>query len=486
VLVSAGHDGTVRLWDAATARELPQSGGQATWVALSPDGTKVAASTGEALVRFWDPATGRELLPPLALDGPVRTMAFSADGRSLLLSDSADELQVWDVAAGKRAKTIGARGKTPTTRLAVGPGGRVAATANEGAIHLWDLEAGRRAPEPAPLLAGVRATPPVRSVAFSPDEGRLAVGCGDGRVHLLDFATGRATLPSAAAGRETGAVAVAWSRDGRAFAALGGTDRLMRVWEAAGRRERVAPLAVPAGSAVAFSPDGRILASGGYTGALFTPDGRFLLSASTDTLLPTLKNADVRLQGEQTALVWDVAALAKDLPVVPKPAAGEVEGLWEALKGADAVKAHEAVWRLAAAPDLALPLLTERLPKVTPDAPDARVGRLLADLDGDEFDVREKATQELIRLGPAALPAVRRVLAATKSREVRRRAEEVLGRAGDDGGVNQDEVLLARGVEVLQHINAPEARQLLESWAKGDSVLAREARLALQTAAKTP
>jgi HEAT repeat protein len=151
------------------------------------------------------------------------------------------------------------------------------------------------------------------------------------------------------------------------------------------------------------------------------------------------------------------------------------------------VKAHDAVWRLTAVPELAVPLLGERLPKVSPDATDPQVTRLLGELDDDDYGVRERATQELIRLGPAALHAVRRELAATKSREVRRRAEEVIAKAGDTGA-NPNEVLLARGVEVLQRTNTPESRELLQTWAKGpaDSPLTREARTATRTAAVRP
>jgi hypothetical protein len=180
-------------------------------------------------------------------------------------------------------------------------------------------------------------------------------------------------------------------------------------------------------------------------------------------------------------VVWDVAALVKGLPAVAKAGAADAGRLWDTLAGADAVKAGDAVWRLAAAPDHAVLLLKDRLPKAAPEKPNPGVGKLLAELDDDDYAVREKATQELIRLGPSTVSPVSRALATTTSREVRRRAEEVLAKLGVDPGTDPEKVRLARGVEILQRIGTAEARGLLESWADGPpaSPLGREARTAL-------
>jgi hypothetical protein len=305
-------------------------------------------------------------------------------------------------------------------------------------------------------------------------------------------------------------LALAWSPDGRTVATVSPSEQELRLWEVAGGQSRRPELRLRfLPRSVAFSPDGRLVAVGGvgfrlfdvWTGKelatraahagpplflAFTPDGRFLISAGADLSVPNPKGPDSVTRGDTTALVWDVAALVKDLPAVPRPAAADIEGLWEALKGDDPAKAHDAVWRLAAAPELALPLVRERLPKVAPEGFDRRVKKLLVELDDDDFGVREQATQELIRLGSAALPAVKQELAATKSREVRRRAEEVVAKVGAGPAARPEEVLLARGFEVLQRLGTAEARALLEEWAKGpaDAPLAREAKLALAMTAK--
>ena len=150
------------------------------------------------------------------------------------------------------------------------------------------------------------------------------------------------------------------------------------------------------------------------------------------------------------------------------------------------MKAAAAIWKLSSTPVLALPLLKERLPKVTAKEDDGRLEKLIVDLDDDSFAVREKATQELIRLGPAAARKARQAIATTKSREVRRRAEEVVAKIGAGSFFKPEETLVARGVEILQRIDSTASRELLESWADGPatSILTREARSTLGRSVK--
>jgi WD40 repeat protein len=534
ILASAGHDASVKLWEVATGLELPQSGGTVTQVALSADGKLLAASTGgtpplplvpvakavptptgSAGVRFWDPATGKEALPPLVTERPVGALAFAADGRTLITTDSVDELHFWDLETGKPLRVVGARTGTPVTRLAVGPAGRLVATAAGSTIgstvRLWDPTAvGVAAAEPTtkfgPAATGIGKLTPLRAVAFSPGDTRVAVAGGDGRLHVWDIAAGRELFATPAAGLGPVANAVAWSPDGRSVATAG-ADVSLQVWEVASGHRRRPLFALPSVPwSVAFSPDGRILAAGGVTGFVqlydvragrelairpahagpvtflaFTPDGRSLVSAGADLPIPNPKSPNAVVHGDTTALVWDVHALVKDMPAIPRPTAADLDGLWAALKGDDAVKAHDAVWRLAAAPDLALLLLRERLPKVIPEGSGQRVLKLLADLDDDDFDVREKATAELIRMGQPAMGAVRSELATTRSREVRRRAEEIIAKLAAASPAGAEEILLARGFEVLQRLGTAEARALLEEWAKGPaaSPLTHEAKATL-------
>lgn len=505
VLASAGHDGTVRLWDVATGAELPQSGGIATHVALSPDGKRLATCSGDRIVRFWEPSTGKEILPALRTDRSVGALAFTPDG-GLITSDSVEGLWVWDLETAK-GRQIGAHGSTPVSRIAVGPGGRYVATSGSGgSFRLWETATDQPAPAAAAIAAALERHPPTGALAYSWNDARLALGCADGHVRVWDLARARELYAT-----PTTSTALVWAPDGRSFASVGANDQVLRVWEGVSGKQRSAHVLSSVSWSVAFSPDGRLLAAGGpgsfrlcdaRTGkelavratdqgligfVAFTPDGRFLVTAGTDVRRPIQKGADVVVVGTGTALVWDVGALVKDRPTVPKPGPGEIEALWRALSGADSATAGDAVWRLAAAPDLTLPLLKERLPKVAPGDAGERIAKFLVDLDDDDLEVREKATRELIRLGPAAIGAVRDTLATTKSREVKRRAEEIISRS-DTSAVTLEELLLSRGVEIVQRIDTAESRRLLETWADGPTgaLLTQEAKGALGPKAKSP
>ena len=106
----------------------------------------------------------------------------------------------------------------------------------------------------------------------------------------------------------------------------------------------------------------------------------------------------------------------KKLPPLAAPLAKEkLDAAWAALGGSDGGKAYEAIRELAGDPAKAVPFLAERVKPVTP--PDsARVAKLIADLDADEFTVREAAQKELEKLGELALAPVREALRVARRR----------------------------------------------------------------------
>jgi hypothetical protein len=143
------------------------------------------------------------------------------------------------------------------------------------------------------------------------------------------------------------------------------------------------------------------------------------------------------------------------------------------------VRAYRAIQRLGESSPETIPFLRKSF--ASPPKPDEqRLARLIADLDKDNFDVRDKATRELQRMGPAAEPALRRALDLSSSPEARKRLDKLLRRLSPDGDLPPSRVLIAlRVLEVLEIAGTPEARQWIEELAKGDaeSQLAREAKL---------
>jgi hypothetical protein len=145
---------------------------------------------------------------------------------------------------------------------------------------------------------------------------------------------------------------------------------------------------------------------------------------------------------------------------VPRPLAGaDRDRLWDDLVGPDRPRAAAALRAfLASAPDQ-VGYVRDRLPRPTGETL-ARARRLIADLDDDRFAVRQKATDDLIRIGTPALGAVRQATASA-SPEVRRRAESILDRVDGSRGA-------ARVARVLERAAGADARGLLERLAAGE------------------
>jgi len=178
----------------------------------------------------------------------------------------------------------------------------------------------------------------------------------------------------------------------------------------------------------------------------FAPDGKTLASGSWDT----------------TISVWDVygGGRARELAV------GDPD-YWADLIDGDAARAHRAIGALAAAPRQAVPLLARQAAMVEPPPEPQRLARLVADLDSQQFAVRQAATVELERLGDSAEPSLRKALDGRPPLEVRRRLEELLAKmTGVKAALTPGQLRWQRAIRVLELIGSPEAKEVLETLAQ--------------------
>jgi WD40 repeat protein/serine/threonine protein kinase len=227
--------------------------GQLLCMAISADGSRIAAGGDDNIVRLWDAAGSGE---PLALKGHtgwVNSVAFSRDGKRLASGDMDGIVRVWDAASGQERLTLPAY-PAPIRCVAFSPDGRQIASSAD-LIHVADTADGHE------LFRLSGHTDMIMSIAFSPDGQFLASGSWDHTVRLWDVATRKLVRTFTGPAQVD---CVTFSSDGRRIA-TGGQDKMVRIWDAAsGQAIRTLKGHSDDVMRLAFSPDGRRLVSAGY------------------------------------------------------------------------------------------------------------------------------------------------------------------------------------------------------------------------------
>jgi WD40 repeat protein len=159
------------------------------------------------------------------------------------------------------------RARSPALRVQFSPGGGLATAHVDQTVALWDARTGER-------LLTLQPTAPYRSLAFSPGGKRLATGDSDGWVRVWDTRTGKAVL-SLKAHDDCGS-AVAFSPAGKYLASAGAARDAdhkavgeVKVWHArTGKLAMKRRVLGRAALSVAYSPDGKRLAAAGEGAAV--------------------------------------------------------------------------------------------------------------------------------------------------------------------------------------------------------------------------
>ena len=276
-LVSAGDDGSVKIWileaelSAAPIQKvqaLRAHQGGVISLAVSADGRQLASADANGLIALWDVATDRPLRGQLfSSPDAVTALTYSVDGKLLAFVNEDAKVKLWRIADGRvQPRELRGPQEKPLNSVAINAdASRVAAAGRDGTVVQWSTSDGEVIG--AALAADDEA---VHALAFNPRaRQQLASAGASGKVILWDAEAGtrQQVLEHPASVR-----ALAFSPDGSLLAA-GADDQTITLWrvDAAGHAERAGPPLRGHTSYVtslAFSADGRLLVSGGLDRSL--------------------------------------------------------------------------------------------------------------------------------------------------------------------------------------------------------------------------
>jgi WD40 repeat protein len=497
-------------------RSLPGHKDRVTSAAYSPDGRWIATAGWDGTARIWDAQTGKEVR---RLDVPaprdynpahLSRILFSPDNEFIVVAQQAAPneagVMVWKRRTGEKVHEF----PGGTGSVAISPDGKLIACGGfglTGGIRIYELATGKMVRE----MHGPQTH--IFSLTFSPD-GKMLVSTGplprpdrgDGIerlghmpavIRVWDVTTGK-VRPSTLQKLEPGGLGqcLALSPDGRTLALA---NSLWEIATGGGRAGLTGHTDVVC--AVAFSPDGRTLASGSMDGTVrlwdlpsgkevgrfgkwvpmfkggwvlavaFSPDGRSLVSGGLN----------------KTAEIWDVSRIVSRITGRPRTSAerspADLEADWKDLAG-DPAAGYAALGRLVSSPERGVPFLGKQLQNAKP-VDTKRIERLIVDLNDGRFQIREKAAKELEALTDRAVPTLQKALAGGLSLEAKRRVEALLDRL-EGVGPSVETIREVRVVEALEWIGNAEARRLLDKLAAGppDTRLTQEAKAAAERLGK--
>jgi WD40 repeat protein len=260
---------TARVWDTAGGRLIATLNGHKAKIngaAFSPDGARVVTASDDQTARLWDAATGERIAVFKGHDDAVHSAAFSPDGARVVTASEDHTARVWDAATVQLITALDGHTGSINSAAFSPSGARAVTASDDKTARIWDTTTGQT----TAILKGHEGM--VWSAAFSPDGKRIVTASDDHTARVWDAMTGRQI--AVLKGHEGAVRTATFSSDGTRVVTVS-DDKTARIWEAAKGRS----IAILGGHDI------------GVFSAALSPDGARVVTAS----------------GEGTARVWDAA-----------------------------------------------------------------------------------------------------------------------------------------------------------------------------------